>query len=130
MHFETLALEIHSSMAGWEVIKPPRCTGISGVEHRFSFLASKRGELHGFDLCQDVGEVEVLKAFVKEMDTKANVFLVCLKGRPTEKGSALANEYGIKVLSPADIGSFFDTQIAEARAMVLPGPREGAPASS
>lgn len=111
MYFESLALEIHSTKAGWNVIKPPLCKGISGVVHRFSFLASKGGRLCGFDLCAEVGEAEVLNAFVKEMDSQASVFLVCLKGRPSEGGSKLAKEYGLRILGPADIGSFFDKEL-------------------
>jgi hypothetical protein len=39
-----------------------------------------------------VGKVEVLKAFIKEMDSRATVFLVCLRGRPSEDGLKLAKE--------------------------------------
>lgn len=85
--------------------------GLSGVEHRFSFLASKNGHLCGFDLCAEVKETEILKAFIKEIDSHATVFLVCLKGRPSEGGSKLAKEYGVRVLSPADIGSFFEKEL-------------------
>lgn len=111
MSFEGLLLEVQARLSGWEVIKPPLCKGISGVEHRFSFLASKEGQLCGFELCGDVGEAEVLKAFVKRRDTRATVFLVCLKGRPSEGGSRLAREYGMRILGPADIESFFEKAI-------------------
>ena len=108
MYFETLALEIHSTKSGWEVIKPPRTTGVSGVEHRFTFLASKDGKMSGFDIFPEVREVEVLKAFIKEMDSGVTVYLVCLRGRPTDGGMKLAEEYGMKILGPGDIGAFFD----------------------
>jgi hypothetical protein len=111
VYFECLALEIYSTRAGWEVIKPPTCKGLSGVEHRFSFLASKKGHLFGFDLCTEVGDSEVLRTFIKEIDSCAAVLLVCLKGRPTDSSSKLAKDYGVRILSPADIGSFFDKEL-------------------
>jgi len=114
VYFEVLALEIYATKEGFEVIKPARLTGTSGVEHRFSFLASKGGRMRGFDLCQEVGKLEVLRAFLKEMDTGATVTLICLRGRPSEEGQRLAEEYGFRILTPADIGSFFEPEAHEA----------------
>jgi len=107
MYFENLAVEIYSTKAGLEPIKPARCRGASGVEHRFSFLASKEGRLYAFDILPEVSEMQVLSSYIKQMDTKAVVFLVCLKGSPSEGGARLAKDYGMKILSPADIGPFF-----------------------
>ena len=108
MNFESLALEIHATKAGFEVIKPPRCRGTSGVDHRFSFVASDGKHVYAFDLCQDVGEVEVIRAFLKKIDTGTNVSLVCLRGRPSEEGLNLAKSYDLRILTPADIEPFFD----------------------
>jgi len=116
VYFEVLALEIYATREGFEVIKPPRTMGTSGVEHRFSFLASKGGRLCGFDLCQEVGRFEVLRAFLKEIDTGASVTLICLKGRPSEEGQRLAEEYGFRILTPADSGSFFEPEAPAAMA--------------
>ena len=108
MYFESLAIEIYSTKAGWEPVKPPRTKGDSGVEHRFSFLGVQGDEGLAFDLCTDVGQVEVLRSYVKQLDTRVKVVMVCLKGRPTEEGLALAKEYGMRILSPAEIGTYFD----------------------
>ena len=113
VNFETLALEIHATKAGFEIIKPARCRGTSGVDHKFSLVASEGGHVYAFDLCQDVGEVEVIRAYLKKIDTGANVTLVCLKGRPNEEGSKLAKGYDIRVLTPADIEPFFDPDSIE-----------------
>ncbi len=109
MYFETLALEIYAAKAGWEVIKPARAMGTSGVEHKFSFLVTKHGHICAIDLYKEVGQVEVLRTFLKEMDTKATVLLVCLSGRPTAEGMDLAKEYGFRIMGPGDIQSMFET---------------------
>ena len=113
VNFENLALEIHATKAGFEVIKPPRYKGTSGVEHRFSFVASDGRHVYAFDLCQDVGEVEVIRAFLKKIDTGTHVSLVCLRGRPSEEGLKLAKSYDLRILTPADIEPFFDPEAIE-----------------
>jgi len=107
MYFEILSLEAYATKAGLEVIKPARVKGRSGVELKFSFLAADKERLYAFELCPEVGQLEVLRTFIKRMDTGVTVTLVCLRGRPSEEGMKLAREYNIRVLSPADIGSFF-----------------------
>ena len=113
VYFETLALEIYASKAGWEVVKPARAMGTSGVDHVFSFLASKDGHMCAIDLYKEVGQIEVLRTFLKEMDTKATVLLVCLSGRQSEEGAKLAKEYGFRILGPGDIQRMFETLEAE-----------------
>ena len=108
MFFEGLALEIFATKEGFEIIKPAVVRGTSGVDHRFSFLAAKDGRMCGVDMCQEVGQVEVLRAFLKEIDTGATVTLVCLRGKPSDEGKRLAEEYGFRIITPADIGPFFE----------------------
>ena len=110
MYFEGLAIEIYATKAGWEAVKPPRIRGASGVEHRYSFLANNEGRSCGFELSSEVGEVEVLKAYAKQLDTGVKTYLVCLKGKPTQAGADLAKEYGMVVLGPGDIAPFFDNK--------------------
>jgi len=110
VEFEKLALEINATSAGWEVIKPPRCVGTSGIEHRFSFLASDSGHLYGFDLYPEIGELQVLRTFIKEMDTGVTGVLVCLSGKASERARELTVELKVRVLSPADIGDFFKSE--------------------
>lgn len=110
MYFEKLALEIGATAAGWEVIKPATCVGTSGIEHRFAFLASDSGHQYGFDLYPEIGEIEVLRTFIKEMDTGISGVLVCLSGRPSERAREVAAELGVRILSPAVISGFFKSE--------------------
>ena len=110
MYFEKLALEINATTAGWEVIEPPVRVGTSGVEHRFNFLASDSGNLYGFDLYPEIGEIQVLRTFIKEMDTGISGVLICLSGRPSERAREVAAELGVRILSPAGIGGFFKAE--------------------
>jgi len=107
MYFEKLALQVNATSAGWEVMEPPRCVGTSGVGHKFTLLASDSGQKYGFDLYPDVGEVEVLRTFIKEMDAGVSGVLVCMRGRPSEKAGKLAVELGVTILNPGEIGEFF-----------------------
>jgi hypothetical protein len=107
MYFELLSLEIHASMAGLKVGKPPVCKGESGVEHRFSFVASDGNMTYGFDIYNDVSQEEVIKTFAKKLDTKVYASVVSLRGRPNAEVAALADDYGITILGPADIETFF-----------------------
>ena len=108
MYFELLALEIHASMSGLNVIKPPFCKGKSGVDHRFSFLASDEKLEYGFDIYDDTSQEDVLKTFTKKLDTEACAFIINLRGRPKTEVADLANKYGITILGPAEIDSFFN----------------------
>jgi hypothetical protein len=108
MYFELLSLEIHASMSGLNVIKPPYSKGKSGVDHRFSFLASDDRLEYGFDIYEDTTQEEVLKTYTKKLDTEVCTFIVNLRGRPREESATLANEYGITILGPAEIDSFFN----------------------
>jgi hypothetical protein len=113
VYYEELALEVNATIAGLEVTKPPVLRGKSGIEHRFAFLATDGRARYGFDVCPQVGEVEILRAFVKKMDTAVEAFVVCLSGRPEAESKELAAKYGIKVLTPGDVGDFFSRRISE-----------------
>jgi len=112
MYYEKLALEVNATSAGWEVIEPARVVGASGIEHKFTFLASESGKLYGFDLYPEIGEIEVLRTFIKEMDSGTTAVLVCLSGKPSSRARGLAGEIGVKILSPAEIGGFFKSEKA------------------
>jgi hypothetical protein len=108
MYFETLVLEIHANKVGWKTIKPPFLQGKSGVYQRFSFLATDETFHYGFDFYNDVSEEEVLRTYMKRLDTEVLTFIVSLRGRPRKEVAKLADEYGITILGPADIDSFFN----------------------
>lgn len=107
MYFECLILEIHANKAGWGTIKPPRCRGASGVLHDFSFLAKDDTCVYGFDIYQNVTREEVLKTYTKKLDTKVLAVIINMSGRPRKEVGALADEFGITVMGPADIDTFF-----------------------
>jgi hypothetical protein len=107
MYFELLSLEIHASMAGLKVSKPPVCRGESGVEHRFSFVAYDDSLTYGFDIYNEVSQEEVIRTFTKKLDTKAYTSIVNLRGKPSADVAALADDYGITILGPGDIDTFF-----------------------
>lgn len=115
MYFELLSLEIHASMAGLKVVKPPVCRGESGVEHRFSFVASDDSVTYGFDIYNDVSQEEVIKTFTKKLDTRAYTSIVSLRGKPSAEVEALADDYGMTILGPADIDTFFKWMKVEAK---------------
>jgi hypothetical protein len=115
MYFELLALEIHASMSGLNVIKPPFCKGKSGVDHRFSFLASDEKLEYGFDIYDDTSQEDVLKTFTKKLDTEVCAFIINLRGRAKEEVVDLANKYGITILGPAEIDTFFNWMTVEPR---------------
>ena len=113
MYYEKLALEVGATVAGLDVVKPAVVRGTSGVEHRFTFVAADGPDFYAFDVCSQVGQVEILRTYVKKMDTGARTFVVCLSGRPDAQVKELARIYGIDVLSPSDVGDFFSDRIAE-----------------
>jgi len=113
MYYERLALEVGATVAGLEVVKPPRITGESGIEHKFFFVAKNDSVTYAFDVYTDVNEAEILRTYVKKMDTGANVYVVCLSGRPRAEAKELARNYGIDVLNPMDVGDFFSARITQ-----------------
>jgi len=113
VYYEELALEVGASIAGLKVMKPPLIRGKSGVQHKFSFVASDDSAKYAFDVWHKVGEIEVLRTYIKEMDTETEALIICLSGRPTPEGKRLADEYGIEVLNPGDVGNFFAKRITQ-----------------
>ncbi len=107
MYFERLLLEIHANTAGWKVVRPPLRTGESGTQHRFSFLATDGTYFYGFDLCPEASERDVLDAATKMAETKTLTVIVNLSGRPKGDMAKLADDHGITILGPGDVGPFF-----------------------
>ncbi len=111
MYYEKLALEVGATVAGLEVVKPPEVRGASGIDQRFTFLASESDEFYAFDVCNEVGEREIIQCYLKKMDTGARTFVVCLSGRPKGKAQEMAKYYGIEILGPKEVGDFFSKRI-------------------
>src|SRR5271157_325869 len=108
MELERLSLRVAAAKAGLEVVDPPIAKGRSGVSHRFSFLATDGFHSFAFDFYDEVGEIEVLRTYVKSIDTGALTNVVCLSGIITEKAERAAEEYRMKVLGPSGLAKFFE----------------------
>jgi len=113
MYYEKLALEVGATVAGLEVVKPSRIVGESGVEHRFTFVAGDGTRKYAFDVYNELREADVLRTYVKKMDTMAETYVVCLSGRPDDRSKELARNYGIDVLTPMEVGDFFSSRITQ-----------------
>ncbi len=111
MYYEKLALEVGATVAGFEVVKPPEVRGASGIDQKFTFVASDALDTYAFDVCNDVGEKEIMQNYVKKMDTGAKTYVVCLSGRPKGKAEEMAKCYGIEILGPKEVGDFFSQRI-------------------
>ena len=123
MYFERMILEIHANKVGWKTVKPPFCRGESGVDQKFSFLATDETYAYGFDIYNDVSEEEVLRTYMKRLDTKVLTFIVSLSGRPRKEVARIADDYGITILGPADIESFFSLDSIEQKTPQQPAVR-------
>jgi len=113
MYYEKLALEVGATVAGLDVVKPAVISGESGTDQRFTFVAADGSDMYAFDIYTDVREIDILRTYVKKMDTGAKAFVVCLSGRPDAKAKELARNYGIDVLSPMEVGDFFSNRITQ-----------------
>jgi len=113
MYYERLALEVGATVAGLNVVKPPMLVGESGIEHRFTFVATDDTRKYAFDIYTELKETDIIYTYIKKMDTGAEAYVVCLSGRPNEKAKELARNYGIDVLTPMEVGDFFSTRITQ-----------------
>ncbi len=112
MYYEKLALEVGATVAGFTVLKPPVIKGASGNDQKFTFVAVDRNQTYAFDVCAEAGRKEILRSYIKKMDTGAKTFVVCLSGKPKLDATELAGYYGIEVLGPKEVGDFFSERIA------------------
>ena len=113
MYYEKLALEVGATVAGLTVVKPSVVRGASGIDQKFTFVASDGSTNYCFDLNQDVGQVVILWTYVKKMDTGAEAFAVSLSGSPKAEAKELAKFYGIDILSPSEVGDYFSNRITQ-----------------
>jgi len=121
MYYEKLALEVNAGASGLTVIKPAVLTGKSGYDQKFTFVATDGASNYAFDIYTEVSEREVMRSYLKKLDTGAETYVVCLQGRLTPEAAALAREYGLGVLGPGSVGDFFNKRITQQlRAMAQP----------
>jgi hypothetical protein len=113
LYFEKLALEVNAAASGLDVVKPAVLKGRSGIDQRFTFLASDGPVMYAFDIYPEVYEEEVMRTYLKKLDTGAETYIVCLQGRPTVGAAELARKYGVEVLGPGSVGDLFSKKITE-----------------
>jgi hypothetical protein len=111
MFTEKLGLEIQAANRGLAPVKPAATRGASGIVHSFSFVAQGGGVTYCFDIYDDVTEVEVLKTYIKKVDTGYAVNLVSTTGRVSRLGIVLAREYGMAILASGETPAFFDVML-------------------
>ena len=111
MFYEKLALEVNAGAAGLQVVRPAVVRGESGIDQRFTMLATGDGRSYAFDIVPQATEEQVLRTFVKQLDAKVTAFIVSLNGRPSERAKELANGYGIGIITPAEVGDFFSKKL-------------------
>ena len=121
MYYEKLALQVAAGKAGWQSIEPASNRGASGVVHRYTFMASDGSLTFGFDSYDSVNEFDVLRTYIKQLDTGISTAVVCLRGSITEKAQRLADEYNMKILGSIDIENFFVNGVIELEAQSNPG---------
>lgn len=113
MYYEKLALEVNAAASGLEVVRPATLRGKSGFDQKFGFVASDGETMYAFDIYPQVSEKEVIRTYMKKMDSGAETYIVSLQGRPSEAVSDLARGYGIEVLGPGSVGDFFSKRITQ-----------------
>jgi hypothetical protein len=107
LNYERLSLEVIAVKSNWQIVNPPTLAGRSGVTHKFDFVA-----MHGqfglvFDICEQLSETDVIKTYIKKLDTGVSACIICHTEKMTEEARKLAAEYGLKVLRSDDIESAF-----------------------
>jgi hypothetical protein len=115
MFTEKLGLEVQAANRGLTPVRPATTKGTSGIVHSFSFVARGGGVTYCFDIYDNVTEIEVLKTYIKKLDTGYVVNLVSTTGRVSRLGIALAREYGMAILASGETPAFFDVMLMAAQ---------------
>lgn len=89
----------------WQIVTPPTLAGRSGVTHRFDLVARDGQDTRAFDIYEQLTETDVIKTYIKKLDTGASACIVCLSEKMTEGAGKLASEYGLNVLRSDGIES-------------------------
>jgi len=111
MYYEKLALEVNAQASGLTVVRPAVLRGESGSDQRFTVVATGNGSTYAFDISQALDEDQILRTYMKQLDTGARTFIVGMGGRPTPRAVELAQSYGIGLLGPGDVEEFFSKRL-------------------
>jgi hypothetical protein len=77
-------------------VEPPILKGDSGVRHPFSILVRTDEKYHAVDIYNHVGEVEVLRSYIKMYDTHASGHIISSTDISAEARS-LAAQYSVAI---------------------------------
>lgn len=111
MAFENIYLELNAKRMGYEVVKPAIAAGASGVDHKFSFLASSEGRRYAFDFYDEVTVNEVLKTYIKEVDTGVTTGIVCTSSAVSSEAKDLARLYSMRMISSDELETASSTEV-------------------
>lgn len=110
LNYERLSLEVIAAKSNWQIVNPPTLAGRSGVTHRFDFVATHGQYSLVFDIYEELSETDVIKMYIKKLDTGASACIICHTERMTEGARKLAAEYGLKVVRSDNIKSAFNAR--------------------
>ncbi len=78
-------------------------------------MAMNGQERLAFDICERLSETDVIKTFIKKLDTGVSAYIICLSEKMAEGAGKLATEYGLKILHSNSLESAFRTRELEPR---------------
>lgn len=95
--------EVEAAGLGLATVRLAKVRGESGALHTFSFAARARSTTFALDVYDEVRDIDVLKTYVKVYDTKAVGAMVCVTGRVSKRAEAMAKDYGMNIIAPAEV---------------------------
>ncbi len=87
------------------------------MTHRFDFMAVAGDERLAFDICTNLTETDVIRTFVKKLDTGVSACIICADERVAEGAKRLAKEYGLTLLDSNSVESAFEPRRLEAHSL-------------
>jgi len=108
---ERISLETVAVKSRWRIVNPPALIGRSGITHRFDLVVMNGQEVRAFDICERLSEIDVIRIYLKKLDTGASVCIVCHAKRMTEGVRRLVSEYGLKALHSDEVELAFGAKI-------------------
>jgi hypothetical protein len=91
---------------GRNSVEPPSLRGrLSGLTHDFSLLLFKEGRFSAFDVYDSVGMPEVLKTWVKVLDTQVSGFIVAATSDVAPGVREVSRDYEMAVINAGELGA-------------------------
>jgi hypothetical protein len=93
---------------GCTVITPPVLKGRSGVSHEFSFLASKGDKFYGVDVLKSIGQIDAMKARIKQYDTSAFCYAISTTGKLDADVKKSVSSFGLGLFGADEVEELVD----------------------